>query len=184
MTQTLLWSEIFNYLSIVSLRWKKFSLQGDHQYQISRKFIFPPVFRWKSQVSQWPFLQSHMDDRLHRGWGREQKGWQNGKKDKQKKTQKKKRERERYTHTHIHTHSRSYNDDYNDNIITTIIIFIPSSSPFSLTLFLSLLLSFISNFLRTHSHEKICKKKFHHSSLSLPLLLFFFSSFRSSGAQL
>lgn len=94
------------------------------------------------------------------------------------------RERERYTHTHIHTHSRSYNDDYNDNIITTIIIFIPSSSPFSLTLFLSLLLSFISNFLRTHSHEKICKKKFHHSSLSLPLLLFFFSSFRSSGAQL
>lgn len=127
-------------------------------------------------------LQSHMDDRLHRGWGREQKGWQNGKKDKQKKTQKKKRERERYTHTHIHTHSRSYNDDYNDNIITTIIIFIPSSSPFSLTLFLSLLLSFISNFLRTHSHEKICKKKFHHSSLSLPL--FFFPSFRSSGAQL
>lgn len=122
-------------------------------------------------------LQSHVDDRLHRGWGREQKGWQNGKKDKQKKTQKKKRERERYTHTHIHTRSRSYNDDYNDNIITTIIIFIPSSSPFSLTLFLSLLLSFISNFLRTHSHEKICKKKFHHSSLPLSpsLFLSFFS---------
>lgn len=96
--------EIFNHLSIVSLRWKKFSLQGDHQYQISRKFIFPPVFRWKSQVSQWPFLQSHMDDRLHRGWGREQKGWQNGKKDKQKKIQKK-RERERDTHIHIFTHA-------------------------------------------------------------------------------
>lgn len=179
MTQTLLLKiEIFNRLSIVSLRWKKFSLQGDHQYQISRKFIFPPVFRRKSQVSQWPFLTiySHIWMTAFIGGGVASK--RDGRTErKTSRRRHRRRERERYTHTHIHTRSRSYNDDYNDNIITTIIIFIPSSSPFSLTLFLSLLLSFISNFLRTHSHEKICKKKFHHSSLPLSpsLFLSFFS---------
>ena len=140
---------------------------------------------FSSKKPQWPFLTiySHMWMTAFIGGGVASK--RDGRTErKTSRRRHRRRERERYTHTHIHTRSRSYNDDYNDNIITTIIIFIPSSSPFSLTLFLSLLLSFISNFLRTHSHEKICKKKFHHSSLSLPLLLFFFSSFRSSGAQL
>lgn len=113
-------------------------------------------------------LQSHMDDRLHRGWGREQKGWQNGKKNKQKKAQKK-RERHTYTHT------RSYNDNCNDNIVTTIIIFIPLLPflLFSLSFFPflpSFFLSFTFNFLRTHthSHEKISP----FFSLSFSSLLF------------
>lgn len=123
-------------------------------------------------------LQSHMDDRLHRGWGREQKGWQNGKKNKQKKTQKK---RERHTHTH----TRSYNDNCNDNIVTTIIIFIPLLPflLFSLSLSLSFFpflpsffLSFTFNFLRTHT--------FARKNFTILLSLFFFPSFHSSGAQL
>lgn len=96
-------TKIFNYLSIVSFRWKKFSLQGDHQYQISRKFIFPPVFRRKSHSGH--FLRSTVTC----GWppssgvGSRAKGMAERKE--RQAEEDTEEERERDTHIHIFTHA-------------------------------------------------------------------------------
>lgn len=108
-TQTLLSTEIeriFNHLSRFFSK-KSYSKgvdqgwQGDHRYQISRKFIFPPVFHRKTQVSQWPSLRST----VAYGWpppsgvGSRAKGMA----ERKEKQAEEDAEEERETYTHTHT---------------------------------------------------------------------------------